>query len=752
MLISKNWLKKHIKVDYNDTELAEILNSTGTEVEEVKKISLDNIFVAEVLMIKKHKNADKLKIVEVSVGNENYKVVCGADNYKIGDHVALAKVGAKVAGFNIKKAKIRGINSEGMLCSGKELGLGNDQTGILILDPETKIGERLNKIYKNDTIFDLDITPNRGDCLSHLGIAREISAVSKERVLREPISLSKSAKKISDVLEVEVKKSEDCPRYFARVVEGVTIASSPAWLIDELSKMGLKSINNVVDITNYILYDLGHPLHAFDMDKIEKSKIVVRRATGNESIVTLDGEKRDLSREELVIADNKKPIAIAGIMGGENSQVSDDTTNIVIEGAEFDRKVIRKSIKNLSLNTEASYRFERGVDPKGIEHAINKATRLIQEVAGGTILSGVVGPSEMHNEEWLNIEPDKIRSYLDLKLNDEQIKSILSRLGFNISENRCTPPSFRHDIKVWQDLSEEVGRIYGYDNITPKSIKKSSNKALSNYYLFENIKDLLVDAGLVEVYNYSFLSKEDMKIFKIRSSSLLEVENPLQPENKYLRNNLSSGLLKTISKNASFDPIEIFEIGQVFSKSKESTSLAIALTNKSKIMNEEIMNLLESKYGFDSKEFEITELSGEDLKPYKIKKKSVRVIEINLSKAVANRRFDKKLLSYKIDKAKKVYRKISKYPSVSRDVAIIIKKEVKPEEIEQQIYSVSGQIKRVDLFDEFTSDKFGAGMKNVAFHLFFQADDKTLSDKEGDKIFTSIVNKLEDEYKAKLRT
>ncbi len=752
MLISKNWLKKHTKFGYSDSELADILNSTGSEVEEIKKVSFDKIFVATVMKIEKHKNADKLKVVDAATGGKSYKIVCGADNYKIGDRVALAKVGAKVGDFEIKKTKIRGVDSEGMLCSEKELGLGNDHAGILILSPEEKEGDGLNKVYEKDTIFDLDITPNRGDCLSHLGMAREISAISTEKVMREPISLEKSSKKASDVIKVDVKRDEDCPRYFARVVEGVSIAPSPKWLKNALSKMGLKSINNVVDITNYILYDLGHPLHAFDMDKINKNRIVVRRASGNESIISLDGEKRSLTREELVIADDKKPIAIAGIIGGENSQVSDDTTNIVIEGAEFDRKVIRKSIKNLNLNTEASYRFERGVDSKGIEHAINKAAKLISEVAGGVILSGVVGPHGEHSENWLEIEPDNIRKYLDLEINDEQIKSILSRLGFSISENRCMPPSFRHDIEVWQDLSEEVGRIHGYDNITPKPIKKSSDKALSNYNLFENIKDTLVDAGLVEVYNYSFLSKGDTEVFKIKSSSLLEVENPLQPENKYLRNNLSSGLLKTISKNASFDPIEIFEIGQVFSKSKESTSLAMALTNKSEISSEEVISLLSDKYSFGSREFKITELFSEELKPYKIKKKSVTVIETDISKAIAKRRFDKKLLSYKVEKKGKIYRKISKYPSVSRDIAVIVKKNIKPEEIEQTIYSISDQIKRVDCFDEFASDKFGKGMKNIAFHLFFQADDKTLLDEEGDKIFSSIVNKLENKYKAKLRT
>ncbi len=752
MLISKNWLKKHTKFDYSDSKLEEVLNSTGTEVEYISIISFNNIVVSSVLKIEKHKNADKLMVVKVTDGQQKYKIVCGANNFKVGDRVPLAKIGAKISEFEIKKTKIRGIISEGMLCSEKELGLGNDHTGIMILSSDETEGKCLNEIYEKDSIYKLDVTPNRGDCLSHLGIAREISAISTEKVMREPISLSKSAKKASDVIEVEVKRSEDCPRYFTRVIEDVTVAPSPKWLVNALSKMGLKSINNIVDVTNYILYDLGHPLHAFDMDKIDKSKIVVRRASANESITTLDGEKRNLSREELVIADNKKPIALAGIMGGENTQVSDNTKNVVIEGAEFNRKVIRKSVKNLNLNTEASYRFERGVDSRGIEHAINKAAKLIYEIAGGEILSGVVGSSIEFEQRWLDIESEKIRKYLDLDINDEQIKSILSRLGFNITGDRCMPPSFRHDITIWQDLSEEVGRIYGYDKIIPKPVVKSTKSNFTNYYLYENIKDLLVEIGLVEVYNYTFLSKDDTDLFKIKSSTLLEIENPLQPENKYLRNNLSSGLLKTISKNASFDPVEIFEIGQVFSKSAESTSVAIALTNKSKISVDMILEALNDKYGFNSKDFKITELSGDGLKPYKIKKKSVKVIELNLSKSVSDRRFDKKLLSYKIDKLDKVYRKISKYPSISRDIAIIVKKEIKSGEIEKTVYSTSDQVKRVELFDEFVSDKFGKGMKNIAFHLFFQADDKTLSDKDGNKIFKNILNKLEDEFKAKLRT
>jgi len=751
MLISKNWLKKHTKINYSDSELADILNYTGTEVEEISKVSFDGIVVATVIKIKKHNNANKLLIVEVSTGKLSYNVVCGANNFKVGDKVPLAVVGSSISGYKIRKSKIRGINSEGMLCSEKELGLGDDHTGIFILSENETEGKSLNDIFDNDTIFKLDVTPNRGDCLSHLGIAREIVAVSGEKLMKDPVSLTKSSKKSSDVITVKVKSSDDCPRYFARVVEGVTIGHSPAWLVNALSKMGLKSINNVVDITNYILYDLGQPLHAFDMDKINKSEIIVRRATGNESIVCLDGEKRDLTRDELVIADNKKPIAIAGIMGGENSQVSNETTNVVIEGAEFNRKIIRKSIKNLNINTEASYRFERGIDSKGIEHAINRAVKMIRQTAGGVILSGVVGLSIEQENKWLDIAADKIRGYLDYDINDEQIKSILSRLGFNITEGKCSPPSFRHDIETWQDLSEEIGRINGYDNITPQTIKNSSNHKRSNYHLFENIKDRLVELGMTEVLNYSFLSKEDTKIFNIKSSSLLEVQNPLQPENKYLRNTLTSGLLKTISKNASFDPIEIFEIGQVFTKKSEKTYLAIALTNKSPNSGESIINLFEDVYGFKRGDFKISELSGEELKPYKIKKSSVAVLEIDLEKALKNRRFDKNLLSYKIDKSHKIYRKISKYPSISRDIAVIIKKETKPEEVKKSIYSVSEQIVRADLFDEFTSDKFGNGMKNIAFHLSFQADDRTMSDKEGDKIFKSIVTKLENEHEAKLR-
>lgn len=751
MKISKNWLKNYIDIELSDADLERNLNYTGTEVEEITRIDFDNVVIAEVKKTEKIKGSDRLNKVVVSDGHNLYTVVCGADNYNISDKVVLAKVGSKISGIKIEKRKIRGVVSSGMLCSENELGLGDDKSGIIIVGESAKIGEKLSNLYKTDTLFDLDITPNRGDCLSHLGISREIAAFSSSKITKKPISLDTSSKKSSDVVRIEVKNDEDCPYYYARIVEGVSIGPSPLWLKESLNKMGLSSINNVVDVTNYILHDLGQPLHAFDLDKIKKSNIIVRRSLGNEHIITLDGEKRDLSRDELVVADAKEPIAIAGVMGGKNTEVSDTTVNIVIEGAEFNRKLIRRTIKNLKINTEASYRFERGIDPKGIEYAVNKAVKLIKETSGGTILSGFSSFVSDYKGKWMDIEYDRIRDYLDLDINNEEIKSILSLLGFNISNDKCLPPSYRHDIEIWQDLAEEVGRIYGYDNIKPKPINSSDVANKSNYFLIENIKDLLANFGLTEVYNYSFLSESDSDLFNLDKKRLLEIENPLQPENKYLRCDLKYGLLKNIASNSSFDPIEIFEVGNVFSRTKEETHLVIALTSKSKINLSEIIKKMIDKYQFKKDSFKLELLEFNLLKKYKIKKSGVEILEINLSRELEGKKYDKTLYTFNnpVDKVK--YRKVSKFPSITRDIAVVVNKLIKSEDIINTIFDSSKLIKQVEQFDEFISDKFGKNKKSVAFHLSIQSDDKTLSVDEGEVIFKKIVSNLNKEFNAVLR-
>ena len=626
--------------------------------------------------------------------------------------------------------------------------LGADLDNILV-NSGLEIDTKSSQI--NEQVYDLDVTSNRGDCLSHIGVAREIAAFSGSSVKKKPIKLMKpDPEHAANKIQLNIKDNKLCPQYFARIIDGVKIAPSPDWMQKRLIACGAKPINNVVDVTNYVLLDLGHPLHVFDYKKITDSKIIVRRAKNNEEIVTLDGEIRKLSSKMLVIADSKKPIALAGIIGGENSEVDNGTETVVLEAAEFDKKNIRKTAKDLNIVTEASYRFERGIDSGGIEYAINKAANLIVKITQGTILRGLVSYNSNLEKKVIKIEYDKINRLLGTEISPEEINHMLKLLGFEIAAGFCQVPSWRHDIDIWQDLTEEVGKIYGYRNIKRLALIKERNSLKTSFYYIQKIKDTLSDAGVVEIMNYPFLSEEDTKATKIEKHNLLEILNPLQEENKYLRNSLLPGLLKNIAKNPAFDKIEIFEIGNVFAKTKENVNLGIALSGKKAQKIEDLLEILTEKISLNKSDFKTMIIEKDELVKFKIKKELVSVAEINLSKIIDGLKIDQKL-NLRINKKKITYRKVSKFPSVVRDLAFVVNNTVGSNDVANEIYQASKLINNVELFDEYKSEKIGKNMKNIAYHIFIQSDDKTLNESEAKEIIKDIIKNIELKYKAKLR-
>jgi len=752
MKILKSWLKDYIDFNLTDDELVSKLSLSGTEVENIHSIIDNQVVIVRIEKISPHPNTDKLQIVEVSDGKEKFRIVCGATNIKIGQIVPMAKVGTNIAGNIIKETEIRGVKSAGMLCSEKELRIGDDHTGIKILAENAPIGQPLVEFIKSDSILELEITPNRGDCLSHIGLAREIAALVASSIKKEPISLKMSSKRAADAITVEIENTNDCPRYLARFLSEIKIGPSPKWLQERLIACGATPINNIVDVTNYIMLDLGQPLHAFDADKINGRKIIVRRAKNKENIVTLDGKGNSLSRDNLIIADKNKAIAIAGIMGGLNSEITVETKNIIIEAAEFNRKVTRKSAKALNLTTEASYRFERGIDPGGIQYAIDKAAKLMKEVAGGEIHSGIVkaGETTLHLYDDV-IEYNKINNLLDFSLSESEIDHILKLLGFLIKDGHFITPSWRHDIECWQDLAEEIGRIYGYNKIHPLILSKTASPKKNFYYFKENVKDQLADLGFSEVYNYSYLSADDLKILVSSPKELLEIKNPIQPENKYLKNSLVPGILKTIAKNSFFDNIAIFEIGNVFGKSQEKTKLIIAASGKQSTDFPNKINNFAAKLGIDSDKFKIQRFDSRQLSNIKIRKPDVFLVEIDINDLANKAKNKLDEFNLKISKKEICYRFVSKFPSVTRDLAFIVRTNTKSDNLLADIYSVSELINRVELFDEFESDKFGAGNKNLAFHIFLQAPNRTLKDQDINSIIAKTILLIEKKYKAKLR-
>lgn len=750
MKVLLSWLKDYADFDLTTSELEEKLNVTGTEVDSVTSGLDEKVIVAKILKIEKHPNADRLQIATVFDGEKELTVVCGAPNIYEGQIAPLAQVGAKLQDFEIKKSAIRGVESEGMLCALDELGLGDDHSGIVDLPKDYEVGKSYSEYLSTDAVFELEVTPNRGDCLSHIGIAREIAAFSDKQLSKKPITLPMSGTKIKDILSIEIADTELCPQYMARVLQNVKVAESPKWLQDRLIAIGQKPINNIVDATNYIMFDLGQPLHAFDANKIEGKKIIVRKSKQGERITTLDGTERVL-RGDLVISDAKKAVAIAGIMGGRNSEVSASTTSIILESAEFNRKSIRKSKKELGMPSEASYRFERGIDSGSVEYALNNAAHLINEIAGGSILSGIAKEGKRPDHKTLKIEYSKINKLTGLNLSNQEMNHYLKNLGFEIGNGTATVPLWRHDIEFWQDLTEEVARLNGYDKITPIPVPKTTSPKKSDFYYKEAIKNVLIANSFVETMNYPYLSEKDIKNLNLPKKELVEITNPIQPEYQYLRNSLAGGLLKSVAKNPSFDQVSLFEIGHVFKGNKEETYLGIITAGKNaKDLIEKAILSLKNIITAKANIWNPKEVSKDELSMYKIRKGEAYYIELSLTEIKVN--INEEDLALALPKEKATYRPVSRFPSVTRDLAFIVDKTIKSDQIKESVYAISELINRVELFDEFSSDKLGKDKRNLAYHIYMQKMDRTMTDKEADEIINETIKKIELEFKAKLRS
>lgn len=744
-----SWLKDYYSFEQSPDQLAQIIVALGTEIESIKSTAEidDRIIVAKIIEVLPHPNADRLHIAKILTGKEELEVVCGAPNIEAGQLVPFAQVGAKIGDFEIKEAEIRGVKSPGMLCSERELGLGDNHEGIKILK-DVEVGQKVSQCFSSDTLFEAEVTPNRGDVLSHVGMARELVAYFKNSLKTPDISLEESSQDANDEISVEIK-SKDCFLYLARVIKGVKIGPSPLWLQEKLLAVGAKPINNVVDVTNYIMLDLGQPLHAFDSKKIKGKKIVIQEIDHEVEAQTLDGTKRALLPGMLTICDSEDPIAIAGVMGLGNSEIDDQTSDIVLESAVFDRKSIRKTAKLLNLSSEASYRFERGIDSLQTECALNKAAKMIQELAGGKILKGVVRSGEPVLHDPVFLDYDLINNLSGTEFTKEEVNSILESLGFKISADRVEVPSWRHDIHDSEDLVEEVIRISGLEKIKSEPLSPAEEPKVTDYFKKEKIKDLLAEDGLTEVLNYAFLSDADVVAAKIDPHDLVEVANPVQEENKYLRNSLVPLMLKDIAKNPSFDDVEIFEIGQVFSKEEEKTALAIATSGKNARKAQEIVKTLCKKIGLDEKAFSLYEIDRDELQRFKIKKASVSVGEVILDDVLAQVKFK----NFNLEDLKETdYKRVSKFPPVKRDLAFVVDEKISLDTIKEEIFKTSEKVFLVEAFDEFADKRFGEGKKNVAFHIYLQDLDKTLSDAEADNEISKIIDSLKLKFQADLRS
>ena len=798
MLISLNWLKQYIDLDGIEiNEMENALTMIGQEVEKIDIVggNLDKVVVAHLEEVKKHPNADSLTLCKVNNGKEILQIVCGATNHKTGDKVALAQVGARLKeDFTIKKGKIRGEESNGMLCSEDELGIGSDKDGIIILPEDAPVGVPFKDYLGiNDTVFELEITPNRPDCLSHIGIARELSAYyGKELKYPETEIKNEIEEKTSDNVKVTIEDSTLSRRYTTRILKNVTVKESPKWLKERIESVGLRSINNIVDVSNFILMEMNHPNHVFDLDKIDGNEIKVKSAGKGDKLVTLDEQERELEDGDIVICDGKKRIALGGVMGGLDSEVTDNTKNILLEVAHFNSQNVRKTSRRLTLSSDSSYRFERGIDVEDSIKVINRLANLIQEVAGGEILNGYVDvypvPYENKVAE-LNFE--RLNRFVGKVIPREKVIEILKNLEIDVKDNgetlTLTAPSYRGDLELEQDYFEEIIRMYGFDNIENILPRVDINQSatLDTTELTDRVKTICASTGLKEVINYSFIPKNALQKLKytgVSEDKLIDISNPITEDFVTMRPTLLYSLIKNAkdNMNRNISNIRFFEVSRTFEKAeelaKENIKLGIILAGendktlwnpkpvhydfydlkgiveeiflKLKFQNFSLKRSVQTEFHpgrsadvFVGKEYigSFGEIHPDVLENFDLNKKTVLVAEFNIDliKKYINKPF--------------VYEGIVKYPAVPRDLALVMNENILVGDVLKTIEKIDKKVEKVELFDIYQGIGVEPGKKSVAISILLRDNTKTLEEKEINDIVDKILAKMKKDYMAELR-
>lgn len=798
MLISLNWLKQYIDLDGIEiNEMENSLTMIGQEVEkiEIAGSNLENVVTAKIIEKEMHPDSDHLTVCKVDNGKEILQIVCGASNHKAGDKVVLAQIGAKLSeDFVIKKGKIRGKESCGMLCSEVELGIGSDKDGIIILPEDAPIGVPFKDYLGiNDTVFELEITPNRPDCLSHIGIARELSAYyGKELKYPETEIKSEISEKTSDNVKVSIEDSNLSRRYVTRILKNVTVKESPKWLKERIEAVGLRSINNIVDVSNFILMEMNHPNHVFDLDKIEGNEIKVKSAVKGDKLVTLDEQKRELEDGDIVICDSKKILALGGVMGGLDSEVTDNTKNILLEVAQFNPQNVRKTSRRLTLSSDSSYRFERGIDVEDSIKVINRLANLIQEVAGGEILNGYVDVYPVpHENKVAELNFERLNRFVGKVIPREKVIEILRNLEIDVKDNgetlTLTAPSYRGDLELEQDYFEEVIRMYGFDNIEnilPR-VDINKNSTLDTTKLTDRVKTICASVGLKEVINYSFIPKDALQKLKftgVSEDKLIDISNPITEDFVTMRPTLLYSLIKNAkdNMNRNVSNIRFFEVSRTFEKAEElakediKVGIILAGENDKTLWNpkpvhydfydlkgivEEIFSKLKfqsfsikrsvqtefhpgrSADVFVGKEYigSFGEIHPDVLENFGLNKKTVLVAEFNIEliKKYINKPF--------------VYQGIVKYPAVPRDLALVMNENILVGDVLKTIEKIDKKVEKVELFDIYQGIGVEPGKKSVAISILLRDDSKTLEEKEINDIIDKILAKMKKDYMAELR-
>ena len=803
MYLSLDWLKDFVNIPKIDAfELGHKLTMHTFEIDgvEAEKEKFNKVVVGKALKVEKHPNADRLKLAVVDVGKEKLNIVCGAPNLEEGQLVAVALAGAQLPnGLEIQKAQVRGQESNGMICAEDELGLGDNHDGIMVLDKNAKVGQDFaNYLKLDDVILEVDnkSISNRPDLWGHYGIAREISTFMHQPLKEFKTDIKKiyNEKKLNDKVNVKVEEKELCPRYMVVKVDGIEVKPSPEWMQKRLAAVGQKPINNIVDITNYVMMELGQPLHAFDSNLVDK--IVVRKAK-KEKFTTLDGTERELESSMLVIANSQKAIAIAGVMGGENSEINSETSSIVIESANFEPVSVRKTAQKLGLRTESSMRFEKSLDPNLTEIAIKRTLELIQQTNPKAECRTIITDIDNFKAKpiIIDLNLEWLEKMIGQTVEKKSILNILQSLGFSVKDNgqslSVTVPSWRatKDISIAEDLVEEIARIYGYENIQAQMPKIEIKRPAinQNRKLEKTIKQILSSqSGLFEVYNYSFVGEEQLKKMEISPDSYIRLANPVVKYQTMLRQTLLTNLLDNVRlSQPRYDTVNIFEVGDIYlnvsgsinkdEKKKENLpfqekkvgiilagnedkfrevkgiveNLVSSLTQQNQEVSFEQASSIPS--WADSKEIAQVKVNGIDLGVVmKINSKVVKNFSIKKKVYFAELNFNELLNLFKLNINFK-YQENIKYPPVTRDLAFVVDDKIMYNDIRNEIEGFDKLIKNVELFDVYQGDILGQDKRSLAFHVIYQAEEGTLTSEEVDKIQNKLIKNLEGKFAAQIR-
>lgn len=778
MNLPLSWLKDYMNTDgITDKEFADKLTMSGSIVEGIDNPANEfkNVVVGRITKIDKHPDADKLVVCQVDVGeDEDIQIVTGAPNVFEGAVVPVAKHKSLLpGGVKITKGKLRGVVSMGMMCSTDELGISKERaTGILILPDDTAVGEDITKVLGLDeSVAEFEITSNRPDCMSIIGLARETAATFNRGFKIPEIKKTGNSEDVNSYASVEVTDPELCPRYIARVVKNVKIGPSPKWMQNRLTACGLRAINNIVDITNYIMLEYGQPMHAYDLDHVEGKKIIVRDAFEGEKLETLDDQPRELSPGMITISDEKHAIGVAGVMGGANSEVTDDTTTVLFESANFHPALVRRGAKALGMRTDASALFEKGLDPNNCMAAIDRACELIEEMGGGEVIGGAIDiyPKKKENTV-LPFEYEKINKFLGTDISRDEMADYLTRLEFKFDGDNVIVPTFRGDVETMADVSEEVARLYGYDNL-PTTLMNSTVMAGGKTFkqrIEDKIKTCLTAYGLYETMTYSFIDPKEFEMTRVPMGEAVKILNPLGEENSVMRKSMLSSILKTMRVNANrgAESAKVFEIGTVYlpekpvldgylPEEKQIVSLGLYGSDVDFFSIKGITGgLLESlgiqKFAFETETENpsyhpgrcaavkiggdllgyIGQIHPEVLDDFKIDH-DVYAAELDLNTILNHATFDRH------------YKETPKFPASSRDIAVVCDKSMSVRDIEKVIESArTNFLESYKLFDVYEGEQVGEGKKSVAYSILFRASDRTLTDSEINAVMDKILDGL----------